>query len=386
MRRYQQGFSLVELMISMVMFLLVISATTQFFSAQFDQFKKQSRIAESNVEGIVGLEMMRVDISHAGFGLPWDLNGATYLESVAESGQTPWVDRDFNDGPPTNPSRGTDAAGASNPPGAIRSGGDTTLGAGNTLNGSDVLVIKASNVGQNAVSQKWTRLGLGDDKRYDLSGDNFQNTDRLVVLYPVDRSLQLSDIDASWSTRYSNTAGFQNSGERINLIYGIKAPGISGIEPRFPFNRTDYYIKRPDNNMPTGCATGTGILYRGALKHFTGTSAPAGGQLLELPILDCVADFQVVYRLNDNSLQNESYTFDKTARQIRDEVRSVTVYILAHEGQKDPDFMYPEDQNPMTVGPNTGEGEDFNFDGTIEDWQNYRWKVYTVSATLLNLG
>jgi type II secretory pathway pseudopilin PulG len=384
MRREEGGFSLVELMISMVMFLLVISATTQFFSSQFDQFKRQSRIAESSVEGMIGLEMMRLDISHAGFGLPWQMNGAAYTEAVNDGGTpTPWVDRDFNDGPPNNPARGSDAAGASNPPGAVRS-------ANMALYGSDVLVLKASNVAQNAESQKWTRLGLGadrlsgtpDDKRDDLSGYVFNPADRIIILSPADRIMQRSDIDAAWSTTYNDTDDFIPTGERINIIYGINDSAASPI--KFPFNRTEYYIKIPAT-MPSGCAVGTGVLYRSTLNH-------ADGLHTESPILDCVADFQVVYSLNDGTLRDESHTFLMTAKEIRDEIRSVTVYILAHEGQKDPDYTFPITlgDGDVIVGPDEDFGRKFHIHNIIEvdtpgDWRNYRWKVYTVSSTLHNL-
>jgi type II secretory pathway pseudopilin PulG len=387
MKRGHLGFSIVELMISMVMFLLVISATTQFFSSQFDQFKRQSRIAESNVEGIIGLEMMRIDISHAGFGLPWQLNGAEYTEAKPDGGSpTPWVDTNFNDGPPGNPTRGIDSAGDSNPPGAVRSGNSNLL-TGSTLYNSDVLVLKASNVAQNAESQKWTRIGLGDNKRvWDPSNPalyDFEDKDRIIILSPADRILQLSDADGvSWSTTYDATTNFDPAGEQINIIYGINSPPAA--PPRFPFNRTEYYIKIPAT-MPSGCAMGTGVLYRSTLNY------DDEGFHTESPILDCVADLQVVYRFNDGTPRDGNYTFYKTAKEIRDEIRSVTVYILAQEGQKDPDFDL-EDSIPdgkIMVGPNTGEGREYDFKNSptnnIEDWQNYRWKVYTVSATLHNL-
>lgn len=384
MNRHQQGFSLTELMVSMVMFIMVITAATQFFSAQFDQFKRQSRIAEGSIEGLIGLEMMRIDISHAGFGLPWLLNGAQYQEAQAESGETPWVDRDFNDAPPNNPARGSDlGAPAVNPPGAIRSGSWSTLGNGTTLNRSDVLVLKATNLAQNLPSQKWTRLGAGDDKRNGLSGDEFDGTDQVIVLSPSDRILEIGG--GRWFTSYNNTSDFEGSGDRIRLIYGIKS---LGVEPRFPFNRVDYYLKRPSDNMPTGCAEGgTGILYRSLLSHDPARAMSA--QHDERPVMDCVADFQVVYRLRNGNLADESYTFLKTAKEIRDDVKGVTVYILAHEGQKDPAFNYEDATNGHTilVGPDQAVGHLFDFTASnIVDWRNYRWRLYTVPVTLYNLG
>ena len=71
MIRREEGFTLVELMITMVVFVLVIAAASSIFSSLLNQFKQQSKIIESNIEGVVGLDMMRVDVQQAGFGIPW---------------------------------------------------------------------------------------------------------------------------------------------------------------------------------------------------------------------------------------------------------------------------------------------------------------------------
>ncbi len=127
MRRYQ-GFTLVELLIAMTMFIIVIASASSVFVPLLTQFKQQSKSAETQIEGIIGLELLRRDIKHAGFGLPWNMNGATYTEAENDGGITPWVDRDFNDGPPDNPVRGSDLGDpACNPPGAIRSEDDFGL-------------------------------------------------------------------------------------------------------------------------------------------------------------------------------------------------------------------------------------------------------------------
>jgi len=380
--RREHGFTLVELLIAMTMFIIVIASVASVFAPLLTQFKQQSKSAETQIEGIIGLEILRRDIKHAGFGLPWNMNGATYNEAV-DDGLTDWVDTVFNDS-------------TANPPGAIRSGNS------DTLYDSDVLVIKAANAATNAASQKRTRLGAENVKRNGLSGDNFLNTDQVIVISPgtldaTRRGLVLSDDDAtstSWKTTYNDddTLNFVPSGTNINIIYGIKP---TGSDMRFPFNRTDYYVKIPNpvtSPMPNQCAAGTGILYKSTLNHSAGTHT--GG---EDPLLDCVADLQVVYRTSTGALASESFTNGLTAAQIRDQIRTVTVYILAQEGQKDPNFtftglgpaVYPEVCSTcIRVGPATNEGRSggFNFAGRITDYLNYRWKVYTLTVTLENLG
>ncbi|MEW6713989.1 MAG: prepilin-type N-terminal cleavage/methylation domain-containing protein [Nitrospirota bacterium] len=408
--RREQGFTLIELLVAMAMFVFVMASVSTIFTSLLTQFKQQSRMGETQIEGVIGLEILRRDIKHAGFGLPWRMNGATYREAEAEAGGTPWVDRVFNDGPPDNPARGTDVAGASNAPGAIRS---DNLG----LYNSDVLVLKAANLAINGASQRWTRQGAGDVKRngppddlYDpLSGDAFVSSDRVIVISPgssdaTRRGLVLSnDADpASWRTTYNATAAFAPApltSPDINIIYGIKqlpvgGGAVSATDPRMPFNRTEYYIKIPTSPMPNQCAGGTGILYRSELSHATGTHTGT-----EDPLLDCVADFQVVYTTNIAGVTGvaaEDYTNGLTAAQIRTQIRTVTVYILAQEGQKDPDFTFvpptytpAAPANSVRVGPlnSTTLGRDFNFaTNGITDWQNYRWKVYTLTVSLENTG
>ncbi len=104
----EDGFTLVELIITMLIFVLIMAAASGVFTGLLTQFKQQSKIAETNVEGIVGLEILKQDLEQAGYGLPWNLNGASYQEAAVDS-LTSWVD--FNDGPPNNPARGTDPAG-----------------------------------------------------------------------------------------------------------------------------------------------------------------------------------------------------------------------------------------------------------------------------------
>lgn len=66
----------------MVVFVLTIAAATGIFVPMLTQFKQQSKIAESNIENIIGLELLKRDIEHAGFGLPWNIPvGLTYQEA-----------------------------------------------------------------------------------------------------------------------------------------------------------------------------------------------------------------------------------------------------------------------------------------------------------------
>jgi prepilin-type N-terminal cleavage/methylation domain-containing protein len=410
-KKQHKGFTLIELLVSMVMFVLVIAAASQVFTTMVTQFKQQGKIQETQIEGLIGLELLRHDIEHAGYGLPWNLDNADYEEASISPVETKTLynDRLLSDGPPNNPARGVDVAGASNPPGGIRSADDDD-GEMDGFNDSDMLEIKSMNVARNGAAQRWTRLGqeTADDpqgeKRNGLSGDDFEDSDRVIVVKlgntaATRRTLMNSYADASiYTTAYNNTLDFAPFDDEVFIIYGVMPQNT--FEPQMPFNRADYYIRTP-TAMPSLCAEGTGNLYKGQLSQDNGLIP------LELPLLDCVADIQVVYRVNTGAgpdvYVNASYTNTLTAAQIREQVREVRVYILAQQGQRSGSYRFdnfncPDDTgNCVLVGEdiddnpdficdgNTYCGREFNFDSYITDWDEYRWKLYTLVVEPINL-
>ncbi len=88
MMRKHDGFTLIELMIAMVVFMFVIVAATGIFIPLVSQFKQQSKITETNIEGIVGLELLRGDLEQAGFGLPLYFQDDTKI-NYAEAANDP---------------------------------------------------------------------------------------------------------------------------------------------------------------------------------------------------------------------------------------------------------------------------------------------------------
>jgi hypothetical protein len=121
-------------------------------------------------------------------------------------------------------------------------------------------------------------------------------------------------------------------------------------------------------------------------------------------LLIAYADMQVIYRFDmdenesvgtnsnaDGSLVNgsEGATFATVqatladASLLRRRLKEVRVYILSHEGQRDTNYTYPPANNPVTVGE-FGLGSNFDLTG-IANYQNYRWKVYTIVVNPSNL-
>ncbi|OGW56765.1 MAG: hypothetical protein A2Z09_04280 [Nitrospirae bacterium RBG_16_43_8] len=408
MVKQEHGFTLVELMITMVMFLLVIIAASNVFTGLLTQFKQQSKIAETNIEGAVSLEMLRRDIESAGYGLPWNVTGVvdadgdgdfwehvvSYCEAVSDLNVTP-NPTTFNDGSSAFPCPLAVTNGSA--PRAIISGDDSGVNFSAVAGGgADYLAIKATNVANNATAQKWTYLNSDGTKttwspacenlnKYATTGDtdcstgaSTENTVRVMVISPgaADANSRALVVNGAFFTQYSNTGGFFDADpttKETRMIYGVDR----NTDLRMPFNRVDYYIKRPATaaDMPSRCAPNTGILYRATLNQ-------SNGQLLNMPILDCVADMQVVYGLdtdNDGVIDSDTDTIaGLTAQQIRAQVKRVAVYILAHEGQMDASYTSPA---TILVGPDAILGHNFDFGTNI----NYRWKVYTLFVRPNNL-
>lgn len=347
MRRGRGGFTLIEVMITLVILFLVVDALSAFFLGALRQYKQQSKLAESGVQSIVGLEILRKDLEHAGYGLPWN-----NIVSYNEAGSAPASS--LNDAP-------------SNAPRAIASLDDAQM------NGSDYLAVKSVLVSTDPACKRWTTLGWGNVKRtWNDASDNFLSTDRVLVMAPGNADTNWRSLVTSggaFSTTYASTAGFAPpDGMTTYVIYGIDSSNV-----RFPFNRADYYID--NTSVPSMCAPGTGVLVKRVLGHNNaGTLGPP------LPLLDCVADMQVFY-LRDT---NGDGTIDNTAsdisglsaQQVREQVRQVAVFILAQEGQRDPAYTH----SPATffVG-NAGLGIGKNFDlSVVPGYQNYRWKLHSV--------
>jgi hypothetical protein len=191
-----------------------------------------------------------------------------------------------------------------------------------------------------------------------------------------------------------DAAFFPTENNQSYVVYGI---ADATVTPRMPFNRADYYIRIPAAaNMSQRCAPGTGILYKATLTN----QANGNGIFTEIPLLDCVGDMQVVFGLATNApADNSINTYEDTNNlntalslyDLTNQVKEVRLYVLTHEGRKDPNYSYPSANaaNPINVGESllgVQRGSQWTLDGsvgknlstTFTNWQNYYWKVLTV--------
>lgn len=341
MRRRESGFSLLELMIALAIVAFVLAAASTFFIGVVKQYKVQTKITESNVEGILGLELLRQDLESLGYGLPWN-NLPSYSEAASGI---------LND------------AGAA--PRAVVSLDPSPHGINN---GSDYLVIKSARVGMDNAAGKWTTLRAGAITRdWGSAEEDLAPGDRVIVLSPggstTDQRVLLTPAAGA---DFGNLSAFvPGDAFRTNIVYGIG----SSASTRFPFNRADYNIVG-DSEYPTPrhCAPITGTLVKRVVKHSDGTLDTA------LPLLDCVADLQVVFGTDNNADGVVEWSTDVSslsAEDLRTQLVEVRVHILAQSGQRDDSYTFPQDN--VYVG-SEGAGRTFPLGGH----RNYRWKQYTI--------
>lgn len=212
--------------------------------------------------------------------------------------------------------------------------------------------------------------------------DDIANDDRVVTINSTftaagkESKLLVTD-GKSFSYKVN---GFQppsifqpGDGAQVYIVYGID--GTKDL--KMPYNRADFYVKKPSDNFPAACNQNTGTLYKAVAQH-------GGAGFTEYPLLDCVGDMQVEFELTDPETLTQ--TMSLPAGEIRERLREVRVYLLVQEGRKDTGFKFPiaDVNNVIQVGDKrlSSSGRRWtsaNMQTVFgADWRNYRWKVYTI--------
>src|SRR3990172_8173305 len=173
------------------------------------------------------------------------------------------------------------------------------------------------------------------------SSDLLAPGDRVIVLSPggstTDSRVLLTPVGGSaFGVAGAGLSAYDPDVEfNTNIVYGI-----DNVTLERPFNRADYFIA--DNAAyptPRHCAPNTGVLVKAAIAH------DDDGTATLFPLLDCVADLQLVYGL-DNNADGVVNTWTGqlgtlTAADIRTRLAELHVHILAQVGQRDESYTYP---------------------------------------------
>jgi prepilin-type N-terminal cleavage/methylation domain-containing protein len=430
MKLNNKGFTLVEMVVVTAIFVVVIMITGSAFKMILTQTMKLYKSEESNIEGVVGLEMLRHDLEQAGFGLPDSFqNTITYDEAqfapaniLNDAGIGTQIPRPFVTIDGDTQTGLSDSSSES---------GNTYTILSNAQTNTDYLTIKATSLGLTPAAQKWSYLNYtssGTKPPKTWSGANFNTNDLVTVLRRTFQagggvSNQLVSSDA---THYSTTYNQLGLGAAFSpvlpgdtyYIYGILDQPATAL--RMPFNRVDYLVAKPSDatKFPNTCEpNSTGTLYKAVLDHNS-------GKLIYSPILDCVADMQVIlgWDLVDASgtpVTDATLTGDglidtwtnadgssvssssplitpsffgppnnilTTAGHIKTKLKIIKVYILAQNGRMDPSYTSPAtiaigDPGEMTLTKKNSNGV-YNLTPSM---LHYRWKLYRLVIRPKNL-
>jgi len=240
-------------------------------------------------------------------------------------------------------------------------------------------------------NKKWAFVdGIGTLSKLKPWGSNDLAVDERVVTIDARTKRLVGTSTTATDFSYTITAAdmmppaaFQPQQDSDAYVaYGI-SPSTSTAALRAPYNRVDYYVKRPssDSDMPARCAPGTGILYKGVMLHGT-------GGYTQYPLLECVADMQVVFNVAADGVNgvdvDQSGLVGLSAKEIRQQLKMIKVYIVAHEGGKDSGFSYAA-QN-LVVGEGNGRSLDLNALVGSADYKRYRWKTYKLAVAPKNIN
>ena len=399
-----KGFTLVEMIVVMALFVIVIAITGNAFNLIVSKALSLSRTAESNISGIVGLEIMRSDLASAGYGLAWSFSAPiNYQEATGDPGVA------LNDANRIYQTTVDPDQSQQNIPRAVMST-DNVVSANNAvvMNGTDVLTVRSQTIATNATAKRWTYVESAvlptvnpSSTPHVWSSDNLQPTDRVVVIEPVaatkpTNQLVVNASTSAWTATFSkySTIGkppVYNDAEGKSDAYVIY--GVDGdTDLRMPFNRADFYVRQPAAGewgwirLPARCNPATGVLFKGVV------SQSSGGYALELPLLECVLDMQVVYGILPPGSTTITYQSDIsgfTPKMVREQVKEIKTFILTHDGGKDSGYTYPN--STIGVGPGdgrtSGTGRTYDFvANNVPNWQNYHWHVYQITARPNNLA
>ncbi len=339
----EKGLSIVELVITMFIVLLVLSGAYFTYTNLLKGFKQETISVETEIEKLVGTELLRLDLEHAGYGI-----------------------------------------GENEPYFPIEWYEDTSFGSYDKYIESKELVIRATLNNTNKKTYGWIL--------FKCSTTSVPLKDSIVVDNRLDKSnnavVVLNDKKhiASPSTDMNLT---ENCPEK-------------GVLLGFPIDR-DYVNKAGKFDCYEQICHA--VNYTFSSTNSLEDCNPNTKNLLRegKPILDCVADMKIQYWLDtnqdgkidkvgsspierDNDHLNKTKNSDFvdldgdgkiTSSEIRKQLKLISIYLLMQDGKKDPEFVFnapsgyveTQDNVKLRLPP---------------DFQHYRWKVIKITVKPIN--
>jgi prepilin-type N-terminal cleavage/methylation domain-containing protein len=341
------GFSLVELLVTMVIFGILMTGIFQAYIAQMKNTTREYGIAESDIDRSVGQGVISRDIFMAGYGLADDYNGV----------YAPWA-----------------------------------LQSTNSDTAPDDLTLMGTALGMDSQqAQHWSYVTNFTGTNVTLrswadSREDIEDGDNVILLDAATKRLLTGTGTPNWLFQFdTHNAAVLTDDELVGwsapssgtVVYGLYGSGATAATQ--PYYAVNYHLSSAPGD---GCAPNVPNLLRVESRT---TEAPTGGDV----IIPCVADFQVILGLDTNSdrqidlWSNGGVTaadgYDPA--RLNRSLRQVRVYALTQIGERDNSYTYPS--STVYVGDQSlGRGRSFPL-STAQ--RHYRWRVIRFSAVPRNI-
>lgn len=334
----RKGFTLIELLVTVVLVSLIMLAVYYTYNNLFKSSKEETLLAESEIEKVIGSEIIRLDIEHAGFG-------------ITENETCP----------------------------VIRWGNVFPLPAGcdDDISTNNNIFIIRSMINNTSINETgWVYV--------DCTTGNWPSSAPYIVDERLNRSNpKLLFFDSSTGSFVANGNFGTCPGNGVYLAYPYN--DISNMDnciDQVYCHRITYRLSSTQNNDLCNPAT------RNLLRGIDGT-ASSGGE----PILNCVAGFTVLFDVDIDEdgisdLEYQDYSaldIDNNgiveSTEVMKALKRVHLYFLIQVGKRNPKRIFNQEvleiNEPLTT---------VSFDLTeIPDYQFYRWRVFKVSVIPMNL-
>lgn len=361
----RRGFSLIEVLVAIAILGFIMAMNSQLLERMVLGQRKQAVVVTNQFESSLGLEILRSDVSNAGFGLADEFSSTP--SNYSEAGSSPALT--FNNTPDV--------------PMAIQHSNNVAVSG--YIQNSDYLIIRSPAVGMQSAAGKWSNITSTTVHYWNDINLDLTTNDYMIIIKPRSQSGGNSKLIVSggvYAIKYPGQGADVDANFRPNVSEGERflAFGMGTTLPTMPFNRADYYVRTPlrVSEINPNCAPNTGILYKEVIGEPDANINP-------YPLIDCVANMQVVFRLDTNMDGIPDQTVNTisglSAYDIKLQVKEVNIYILAHEGTKDSSFK-SDIANPTAylVGPTAALGTNVNLTGldtsSADAWKQYRWNTY----------
>lgn len=331
-----RGFSLIELLIVMFIFSIVMSAIYMTFTGIMYDYKGQSMQIKTQIENIIGLEILRADIEHAGLGIAYDLIGDPQISTL------------------------------------INAKGKTQLTIKSTFNSTNQLTH-----GWGIVDCKNGYFNLIANEIDNLSIDSSTNKIRDIVLLDVQR-----EFVETYNNINLSRANNLNCNFRQSLIYPFDNTTTDGCTSAQFCNSINYRLST--TQTLSNCNPDTFNLLR--------TIGPLANGL---PLINCVATMQIRidYDANANGIIdlasskeslitnfdgdiNKNGIIDRSDKEaISNNLKRVHIFLLIQEGLIDKKYNSANDN--LTIDSVTLKAP--------ANSSNYRWKPIHMTVKPMSL-